>query len=62
MKISSKINPKMAQLVKCLLSAQVMISGSWDGAPCWVPCLAASLLLPPPSLACVFSCSLVNNR
>ena len=28
----------MAQLVKRLPLAPVMISGSWDGAPCWAPC------------------------
>ena len=38
----------VAQSVKCLPSAQVMISGSWDRAPCWAPCSARSLLLPLP--------------
>ena len=35
----------VAQLVKGLLSAQVMISGSWDGAPCQASFSAKSLLL-----------------
>ena len=36
----------MAQLVMHLPSAQVMILGSWDGAPCPAPCSAGSLQLP----------------
>ena len=40
----------VAQLVKCLPSAQVKISGSWDGASRWAPCSMGSLLLP--SLYC----------
>ena len=39
----------VAQWVKPPPSAQVMISGSWDRAPRWAPCLAGSLL-PPLSL------------
>ena len=38
----------MAQLVKHLPSAQVMILGSWDQTPHWVSCSARSLLLPLP--------------
>ena len=38
----------LAQSVKCLPSAQVMIPGSWNGAPRWAPCSAGSLLLPLP--------------
>ena len=30
-----------------LISAQVIISGWWDGAQ-WAPCSMGSLLLPPP--------------
>ena len=36
----------VAQLVKHLPSAQVMISRSWDPAPHWALCSAGSLLLP----------------
>ena len=36
----------VAPPVKCLLSAQVMISGSWDRAPRWAPYSVGSLLLP----------------
>ena len=38
----------VAQAVKCLPSGQVMISGSGDGAPHWVPCSVGSLVLPLP--------------
>ena len=38
----------VAQSVKCLPSAQVMIPGSWDGAPRQAPCSVGSLLLPLP--------------
>ena len=34
--------------VKRLPLAQVMISGSWDLAPCWASCSERSLLLPLP--------------
>ena len=34
--------------MKHLPSAQVMIPGSWDGAPCQASCSAGSLLLPLP--------------
>ena len=47
-----KIGPKwgtcVAQPVKHLPSAQVMIPGSWDRAPHWAPCSVGSLLLPLP--------------
>ena len=57
----------VAQSVKHLPLAQVMISGSWDGAPCQGPCSVGSLFLPlslllhPPFLIMhllVFSLSL----
>jgi len=38
----------VAQSVGCLLSAQVMISGTWDGAPSWAPYSPEGLLLPLP--------------
>ncbi|CAD7677121.1 unnamed protein product [Nyctereutes procyonoides] len=38
----------VAQSVKPLPSAQVMIPGSWDRAPHGTPCSAGSLLLPLP--------------
>ena len=40
--------PWMAQSVKCLPSAHVIIPGSLDGAPHWASCSAGSLLLPLP--------------
>ena len=47
----------MAQSVKCLPWAQVMILGCWDGAPSQASCSAGNLLpLPLPLL--VFMCSL----
>ena len=36
----------VAQLIKHLPSAQVMISESWDRAPRWASCSGGSLLLP----------------
>ena len=45
----------VAQLVKRLSSAQVMIPGSWDGAPCWAPCSAWSLVLLLPLAPCALS-------
>ena len=38
----------VAHSVKCLPSAQVMASGSWDGALHWATDAAGSLLLPLP--------------
>ena len=35
----------VAQSVKCLPSAQVMVPGSWDQAPHRAPCSAGDLLL-----------------
>ena len=52
----------VAQSVKHLPSAQVMISGSWDGALGQAPCSVGSLLLPPPlPPACELSLSLSNK-
>ena len=48
----------VAQSVKHLPSAQVMLPGSWDRTPHWAPCSAGSLLLPLPQplpLACALS-------
>ena len=45
--------------------AQVMISASWDWAPCRAPCSAWSLLLPlplPPSLVLSLSLKLINKK
>ena len=50
----------VAQLVKHLPWAHVMILGAWNSAPCWAPCSAGSLLLPlplPPSPLLVLSFS-----
>ena len=41
-----KWGARVAQLVRYLPLAQVMISGSWHRALHWAPCLAGSLLLP----------------
>ena len=44
--------------IALLFLAQVMISGSWDGAPCWALCWAWSLfriLSLPPTLLPSFS-------
>ena len=51
----------VAQLMKRLLSAQIMILGSWDGAPCWAPCSVGSLLLPLLSLSLSHSLSVLNK-
>ena len=53
----------MAQLVKGLPSAQVMIPESWDQVLHWAPCPGGSLLLPlplslPPACAHTLSLSL----
>ena len=48
----------VVQWVKCLPSAQVLISGSWDGAPPQDPCLVGSLLLLPPLPLLVHALSL----
>ena len=47
-KIGQKWGTCVAQPVKHLPSAQVMIPGSWDRAPHWAPCSAGSLLLSLP--------------
>ena len=47
----------VAQLVKCLPSAQVMIPGFWDQALHRAPCLAGSLLLPLPAVPCACAVS-----
>lgn len=55
----------MAQLVKCLLSAQVMILQFWDGAPSRALCSVGSWLLPLSLLllaAHAFSLSQMNNN
>ena len=52
----------VAQLVKYLPLAQVMIPGSWDGVPHWAPCSVRSLLLPLPATppACALSLCQIN--
>ena len=57
----------VAQLVKHLTLAQVMISGSWDGAPIvlWPPCSAGSLpttLLPLPMVSLSLSLFFQINK
>ena len=47
----------VAQLVKHLLPAQIMISGSWDWAPHWALCSVESLLLPLPLPATSPACA-----
>ena len=62
-KVVAKRGTWMAQLVEHLPLAQVMILGSWNGAPPQVSCSVGSLLLPfplPPPL-CSCSCSLINK-
>ena len=55
-----------AQSVKRLLTAQVMIPGSWDGISHWAPCSAGSLLPPlpavPPACAHFLSFLLTNKE
>ena len=48
----------MAQLVKHLPLAQVMIPGSYNRALCWAPCSLESLLLPFPLPAAPLACAL----
>jgi len=48
-------------VVKHLPSAQVMIPGSWDGAPRRAPCSAGSLLLPLPLPLLVFPLSCLSK-
>lgn len=40
--------PQMAQLIKCLPTAQIMIPGVWDPVLNGSPCSAESLLPPLP--------------
>ena len=47
----------VAQLVKRLPSAQVMIPASWDRVPHRAPCSAGSLLLPLPLPAILSACA-----
>ena len=51
----------VAQSVKHLPSAQVMIPGYWDGAPCQALCWVRSLLFPLP-LLCSCSLSLIKKN
>ena len=57
----------VAQSVKRLPSAQVMILGSWGPVPHLAPCSVGSLLLPPPlslpllMLSLPFSLSQINK-
>ena len=72
--IISKRRPRgtwVAQSVKCLPSAQVMIPGCWDQTPCWAVCSVKSLFLPLPPPAtlcyvcvcvCVFMCVSQVNK
>ena len=55
----------VAQSVKHLPLAQVMIPGSCDGAPHQPPCSADGLLLPSPSApppACALLCSVSKEQ
>ena len=56
----------MAQSVKCLPSAQVVIPGSWDGAHLRLPQLSGELASPspsatPPASALSLSNTYINN-
>ena len=51
-------DPWVAQSVKYLLLAQVMISGSWDLALSQAPCSVGTLLVSPPQTLPFFSLSL----
>jgi len=48
----------VAQMVKHLPLARVMIPESWDRAPHWAPCSTGSLLLPLPLPAASPACTL----
>ena len=48
----------VAQSVRHLPSAQIMIPESWDPAPHWAPCSAGSRLLPLPLPLPLLVCSL----
>ena len=52
----------VAQLVKYLPLAQVMISGSWVGAPHQAPCSVGSLLLSLPAAPPARALSLTNRK
>ena len=53
----------VAQPIKHLPLAQVMILGSWDRAPCWAPCSTRNLLLPLLShCSCSRSLSQINKK
>ena len=61
--ITMEVNVKskrnwVAQSVKWLPSAWVMISGSWNHAPHWALCSMGSLLLPLPLPATLLACAL----
>ena len=51
-------------IVQCLPLAQIMIPGSWDGAPHQAPCSADSLLLPLllPMLVLSLSNKLIQKK
>ena len=51
----------VAQLVKRLAFAQVVISGSWDGAPLLAPRSAGNLLLLPLPLPTIHAHDLSNK-
>ena len=51
----------MAQSVKHLPFAQVVISGSWDGAPLLAPRSAGNLLLLPLPLPTIHAHDLSNK-
>ena len=51
----------VAQSVKHLPLAQVMILGSWDRAPCWAPCSVWSVLVSLHLLMHVLAFSLKNK-
>jgi len=51
----------VAQSVKRLPLAQVMIPESWDQVPHWAPCSGGSLLLPLPAAPPACALSLTNK-